>query len=601
MPPSAEYSGESPLRELLEIPSPGQCSEVRNVSESIQNSVHSTPVTLGVVGNAPNSLQQQAFEANPAPTALVQLNTLKIVQANEAFRALSSRAFSAEMSLASWLCDCQELLTTLRESSGEFPWALPIDLETPQGSEHFVCHCNLLNSIEPKTVVLALQNVSAQRRTNREAFRAANFDSLTNLPNRRLFDSELDRQIELAESEGTTLSLMFLDLDGFKEINDSLGHEAGDELLVQIAARLQKSLRKGDFIARLGGDEFAAINSSCSRFDAADTAERIISSIREPITVCGFPVKCSVSIGLASFPDEGKTGRELLHHADVAMYQAKRNKTGYSYFRAEDCERIQTRRNLRQELERLIAEDSEQIQLHFQPRINLRTGAISTVEALARWKHPERGYISPDLFISIAEETTLIHEFGKLILRRVCNQLLRWRSRDIDLRIALNLADKEFERSDIVEQFAETLENHQLPADAVEIEITENAAMRDIDRSVELLSHFKSLGAHIAIDDFGTGFTSLTSLKKLPADLIKIDHSFLRPVTDEESTESPDADIVRAIITLAESFHLQTVAEGVETEAQFRFLTKLGCDFAQGYFFNTPMPSADIERLILGY
>ena len=538
---------------------------------------------------------RQILDGIPLPAALVDLSGMEVLACNPSLRkmyAVDSQLRSTLLRLA----DNPLLKPWINATGNRALVRTRAELDIHQ--EKIVYECCWNQIAEPLVCLLTLSQYQPAGAQGAEFYYEANVDPLTNLPNRRAFDRELEKQLQLATAQQAPLSLMFLDLDGFKEINDSLGHEAGDELLIEVAQRLQKTLRKGDLIARLGGDEFAVININCDRYNAAETAERIIQAIRQPVRACGFPVTCSVSIGLAAFPDDGKSGQELLKHADVAMYQAKRNKSGFSCFRSEDYDRIRERFELRRELELLIANDSSKLELHYQPRVDLRNGSIITVEALARWNDPRRGYISPDVFIPIAQETTLIHKLGKLMLRRVCQQLLRWRSRNFNLRVAFNLADKEFEREDIVEQIAAILSNYDLPADLLEIEITENAAMRDIDRSVELLAHLKSLGVHVAVDDFGTGFTSLTCMKKLPADLIKIDKSFLLPLVDREAMDSPDADIVRAIVTLADSFHMGTVAEGVETESQFSFLRSLGCDFAQGYFFNMPMPPDDIERLL---
>jgi len=451
---------------------------------------------------------------------------------------------------------------------------------------------------ESNRAVLMIQDFTDRLQQESNAARLANYDSLTNLPNRRLFGSELERQLDFAKTEDQTLGVMFLDLDGFKEINDTLGHEAGDELLIQVASRLRKTLRKGDFIARLGGDEFAVINTNSSRFNTAETAQRLVEAIADPICVAGFPVTCSVSIGIASFPEDGEDGDKLLKLADFAMYEAKRNNKGFSCFRSEDSERIQTRFTLRKDLARAIELDSREIQLFFQPRINMETGTIMAVEALTRWNHPELGFVTPDEFFPIAEETTLIHSLGNLVLHRVCQQVRKWRDQDLNLPVAFNMSAKEMERPDILAQIEKTIKYYGVKGSWLEIEVTETASMKDISRSVAFMSRLKALGLQIAIDDFGTGYSSLTYLKKLPADAIKIDQSFIELLVEDVDFFSPDADIVRAIVTLAESFHMSTIAEGIETEKQYQFLRSLGCDFAQGYYFNPPMPVDELQKII---
>ena len=455
------------------------------------------------------------------------------------------------------------------------------------------------DGLDSERAVIVVQDITDRIQQEIEATQLANYDELTKLPNRRMFTSELERQVEIAiNEESCNLGVMFLDLDGFKEINDTLGHEAGDELLIEVAKRLRKALRKGDFISRLAGDEFAVINPNSNSFNTAETAQRLIDAISQPVTIAGFPVTCSVSIGLSAFPEDGDNGPELLRRADIAMYEAKRNRKGFSCFSAEDSKRIRDRVVLRKDLERALAEDSDEIQVYYQPRIDLRDNSIKVVEALTRWRHPERGFVSPDLFISIAEETTLIHSFGKRILEKVCKQLQSWHERGIELRVAFNLAAKELERFDIYQQIETALNKFQVQGKWLEIEITETASMKDIDRSVRFMSKLKTLGVHLAIDDFGTGYSSLTALKQLPADTIKIDQTFIQLLVEDVDFCSPDADIVKAIVTLADSFHMSTVAEGVETQAQSEYLTKLGCEFAQGYYYNPPMPPNSLESLL---
>ena len=565
------------------------------------------PASMPIVPDSPtpaDGLYQRLFALNQMPIVIVSLNDGWVIESNKSF----SQQFDLEPSRDQRVkfgerFNCEEERSGFETAIAELSHRI---------SESFTLSCRLRTSnsgtvdvlinadrLDEERAVLMIQDVTERLERENRATELANFDALTSLPNRRLFSTELERQVNEAAQQNNRLGVMFLDLDGFKEINDTLGHEAGDELLVQVANRLRQTLRKGDYIARLGGDEFAVINSNSSRFNTAETAQRLIDSIAKPISVGGFPVNCSVSIGISSFPDDGNQGTQLLKHADIAMYEAKRNRKGFSVFGPEEGERIRSRVEIRKELERAIHCKSDELTVYFQPRINLEDNSIRTVEALARWNHPTRGSISPEVFFSIAEETALIHQLGQLLLERVCKQIKQWESKGFQLCVAINLSAKELERSDIIKQMEAALEEHRVCGRQLEVEIPETASMKDITRSVRFMSRLKTLGVNVAIDDFGTGYSSLTYLKQLPADSIKIDQSFLMPLIDEVDFNSPDADIVRAIVTLANSFHMTTIAEGVETQLQYEFLKSLGCDFAQGFYFNAPMPASELENLIM--
>ncbi len=555
--------------------------------------------------SSPNvDLFQSLFERNQMAIAIVSSADLRVLKANDSFVKLLEIDDEAlnELELKPYLVTGDHKTKFLESvekirASEEKSFTLEHRYQTKRG--RILDAVTNGDGLDGDRIVIVVQDITDRIQQEIEATQLANYDELTKLPNRRMFTSELERQLEIALNEdSSSLGVMFLDLDGFKEINDTLGHEAGDELLIEVAKRLRKALRKGDFISRFAGDEFAVINCNSNSFNTAETAQRLIDAIAQPITISGFPVTCSVSIGLSAFPEDGNNGPELLRRADIAMYEAKRNRKGFSCFSAEDNKRIRDRVLLRNDLERALEEDSDEIQVYYQPRVNLSDNSIQVVEALARWRHPERGFVSPELFISIAEETTLIHSFGKCILDKVCRQLKSWHERGIELRVAFNLAAKELERFDIYQQIEAALNKYEVRGKWLEIEITETASMKDINRSVRFMSKLKTLGVHLAIDDFGTGYSSLTALKQLPADTIKIDQEFIQLLIEEVDFCSPDADIVRAIVTLADSFHMSTVAEGVETQAQAEFLAQLGCEFAQGYYYNPPMPPANLELLL---
>ena len=554
--------------------------------------------------SAGHDLFQSMFEQNQMAIAIVNMRDLEVHKANRSFGKLleiddkSLCKFSLVPFLVAGDTQVQFAKEMEKLRTGEVQsFTLEHRYQVKNGKIlDAVTNGDMLNQDQ---AVIVVQDITDRIQQEIRATQLANYDELTKLPNRRMFTSELERQVEIALNEETSsLGVMFLDLDGFKEINDTLGHEAGDELLVEVAKRLRKALRKGDFISRLAGDEFAVINPNSNSFNTAETAQRLIDAISQPVSIGGFPVTCSVSIGLSAFPEDGDNGPELLRRADIAMYEAKRNRKGFSCFSAEDNKRIRDRVLLRNDLERALSENSNEIQVYYQPRIDLSNNSIKVVEALARWRHPERGFVSPELFISIAEETTLIHNFGKRILEKVCKQLKTWHDQGLELRVAFNLAAKELERFDIYQQIETALSRHGVQGKWLEVEINETASMKDIDRSVRFMSKLKTLGVHLAIDDFGTGYSSLTALKQLPADTIKIDQEFIQLLVEDVDFCSPDADIVKAIVTLADSFHMSTVAEGVETQAQAEYLTQLGCEFAQGYYYNPPMPPAAIEELV---
>lgn len=414
-------------------------------------------------------------------------------------------------------------------------------------------------------------------------------DALTNLPNRRLFRDRTQQAVASAKRTGLPVSLMILDLDRFKEVNDTLGHHVGDLLLQQVATRLQGSLREGDTIARLGGDEFAILLPDiASELAAVQVADKIVKMLEEPFGIKGWSFDIDASIGIAVFPDHGQDVDSLMQRADVAMYLAKESRAGYELYSADRDRHSPRRLSLLGDLRRAI--DEGQLVLHYQPKADMRTGAIRGVEALLRWTHPEHGTIPPDEFISLAEHTGLIRPLTLFVLEQSLAQLRQWQDEGTDLGIAVNLSVRNLYDPSFAEEVERLLHKWDVRPGLVEFEITESVIMADPMRAMTVLTKLNEMGIGLSLDDFGVGYSSLAYLKRLPVTEIKIDRSFVMNITTDES----DALIVRSTIGLARSLGLRVVAEGVETEEAWARLVALGCDIAQGFYLCRPKPAAEI-------
>lgn len=414
----------------------------------------------------------------------------------------------------------------------------------------------------------------------------AHHDDLTGLPNRALFKERLTREIAFALREGRSLALLFIDLDRFKRVNDSLGHSAGDELLEQTAQRISGGIRESDTVARLGGDEFAIIVPNISGTRSVTTvAEHIVRSLSEPFLVGHQESYVSASIGIAICPADGRDSEELLRNADTAMYRAKDSGRGnFVYFEermnAEAVERMVLERDLRQALLH------NEFTLHYQPQLDLRTGRVSAVEALLRWNHPVRGLIAPATYISIAEETGLIEEIGRRVLVDACAQHAAWRAAGLrPPRIAVNVSVRQFHRGNLVQIVEETLRRTATPASALEIEVTESLFMDESANAAHMLGRLRKMGVRVAMDDFGTGYSSLSYLRRLQVDILKIDRTFITDMTDDFEARV----VAEAIVNLAHTLRKSVVAEGVETAEQLDLLRTWGCDMIQGYHFSRPL------------
>jgi diguanylate cyclase (GGDEF)-like protein len=465
-----------------------------------------------------------------------------------------------------------------------------------------------LRSGKPDELAARVESLSRALAESEERYRAlaaaiddklaqiANLDSLTGLPNRALFHRRLDEEISHATREGRGLAVLMMDVDGFKVVNDTLGHAAGDRLLEMIAQRVSRSVRGEDVVARVGGDELAAILVGVSEAQQAlAAANRVLAAVSMPIDLAGHEIFVGVSIGIAVYPEAGIDGDALQRAADQAMARAKRaGKNRCRVYSPEMSGAAPDRLTLESQLRRAIERD--QLVLHCQPKTKLVDGALAGFEVLIRWQHPERGLLPPGVFLGIAEESGIIVPMGVWALRRACMQSAAWvQAGRTPARVAVNVSMRQLEDGGFVEAVARTLEETGLPARLLEIEVTENAIMRDPDASARELAALRSLGVTIAVDDFGTGYSSLSYLQRLPIDLLKIDRSFVSAMEGPATT----LPLVQAIISMARALGLAVVAEGVETQRQLDLLRDLGCDEVQGFLIGRPIPCQDFaERWI---
>lgn len=439
-----------------------------------------------------------------------------------------------------------------------------------------------------------VQDITERRRYQEALERQANYDQLTGLPNRSLLGDRLRQAIFHADRHDSMMAVVFIDLDNFKYINDTLGHAAGDELLTEMAGRLSRHLRSADTVARQGGDEFVLVLNEHAHADSViSLLERVVEVIGQPLWLGGRELQVGASLGVALYPQDGTDGDTLLKHADVAMYAAKsRGKNNYQFFTPEFNHVASERMHL--EAAMRVGLEQGEFHVHFQPKVD-HLRRIVGVEALARWRHPEMGVISPDRFIPIAEECGLIVALTEVIARQAFAAARRWPTvRGRPLPVAVNLSPKVFLDAQIIERVDEWLRSTGLPPEQVELEITESVFLHDHQRALHILEAFKALGVTLAMDDFGTGYSALSYLRLFPLDTIKIDRSL---VEDLESREDV-AMIARAVVSLGKSLRKTVVAEGVENQAQFDFLRFQGCDEFQGYLFSRPISAEAFAQLL---
>lgn len=443
--------------------------------------------------------------------------------------------------------------------------------------------------------VCIMSDITFVKQAEEKLRNLANFDQLTGLPNRNLFHDRLEHALNLAQRDKHKVALLFLDLDRFKNINDSLGHAAGDQLLKDVAVRVKSTLREVDSISRLGGDEFTIIIEGINTLKEITTvAEKLLQKLNNPFNLSGTEVVVTPSVGISLFPDDGDDCETLLKCADTAMYHAKREgRNNFQFFADEMNHQVVERLNLETEMRRAL--ERNEFIVHYQPKFATSNSKIMGLEALVRWEHPDKGMISPGKFIPIAEETGLIIQLGHEVLRQACRQASTWLHSGLGgAKVAINLSAHQFRQTDLVEQIKQVLRDENLPPEYLELEITESTLMNNIESAISILLELKQLGLSLSLDDFGTGFSSLSYLKRLPIDALKIDRSFVSDVTED----ADDAAIVTTIIDLAHNLNISVIAEGVETEEQFRFLEEKGCQQIQGFLLGRPLPASETEKVL---
>jgi diguanylate cyclase (GGDEF)-like protein/PAS domain S-box-containing protein len=439
--------------------------------------------------------------------------------------------------------------------------------------------------------VVVFRDITGRRQTEEEIRYRANYDALTGLPNRNLLVERLSQELKLSRRENATVGLLFLDLDHFKEVNDTLGHEAGDLLLRQAATRMHDSIRETDTVGRLGGDEFVILLPHLNDAGAAALiADKVIAALGTRFDLDGHDAWVGASIGIVVFPGDGEDASELLRNADLAMYKAKEaGRNTYRFYKSSMTEYVLARRGLEMDLRRAV--ENGEFVLHYQPIVDLRDRRTVHLEALVRWRHPQRGLLTPGDFIPLAEETGLIAEIGEWVLHESCRQLAQWRAMGKTIDVAINVSGRQVPRDLPPEMIASALAAHGLPSSALMIEITETVLFNDSPPVRGWLNAVRELGIRLLIDDFGTGYSSLSYLKHFSLEALKIDKSFIDGLLDNKA----DQALVRAILAMAKGLGLPVVAEGVETEAQMEWLYAHGCEYAQGYLFARPVEAAELD------
>jgi diguanylate cyclase (GGDEF)-like protein len=467
-----------------------------------------------------------------------------------------------------------------RKDGSELPVEISLSpLETPEGI----------------IVSAVVRDITERKRYEERLEYQATHDGLTDLPNRNLLADRLYQALLNAHRYRRQVAVLFVDLDHFKFINDSLGHDMGDRLLKIVAERLTHCVRSNDTVARQGGDDFVIVLSGLEKAeDATMIAQKIQEAISGPINIDEHELEISCSIGISISPKDGEDGQALLKNADVAMYRAKeRGRNNFQFFTAELNERAVERMTMEKHLRRAL--DRDEFLLHYQPQVDLTTGRIVGMEALLRWQSPELGLVSPGRFIPLAEETGLIVSIGEWALKTACARNRAWQDAGLPpLPMAANLSARQFQNVDLVGTVARILRETGLDPCFLELEITESLVMQDVESASALLGELKGLGAQLSMDDFGTGYSSLSLLKRFPFDKLKIDISFVREIT----TDPDSAAIARTIIAMAHNLNLRVIAEGVETEGQLAYLRAHGCDEMQGFYFSRPVPAGDFEALL---
>ncbi len=480
----------------------------------------------------------------------------------------------------------------------------------PNGSEFTVnvqAEAVFDDQLKSLTIVGTAKDISERKRSEREIHRLAYYDSLTGLPNRVLFKDRVTQALAHARRYHTTLAVLFLDLDRFKVINDTLGHNVGDLLLKQVADRLADSIRHSDSVgrsvekgdthelARLGGDEFTVLLTNIRQVqDAGMVARRILETLARPFLIDGHEISVTISVGIAIFPTDGDSVDQLLKSSDIAMYHAKEQGRNNAQFYSATMnslatERLEVENDLRKSLER------HELLVYYQPQVDILTDRIVGVEALVRWRHPRRGMLMPAVFLPVAIEAGMIHKLDEEVLRMACRQNKAWQDAGYaPIRVSVNVSNSFFHGASLTSVIAKALAETTLDPEYLELELTESITMRHVETSITMLQELRAMGVRLSIDDFGTGYSSLSHLQRFPLNMLKIDQSFVHDVTRNEA----NASITRAIISLAHSMNLTVLAEGVETDEQLALLRGQGCDEVQGHFFGRPMVGEEFARLL---
>jgi diguanylate cyclase (GGDEF)-like protein len=463
-----------------------------------------------------------------------------------------------------------------------------------EGAQDFL----LKSEVDTHSLVRAIRYAEERKSVTLQIRYLAQHDSLTDLPNRSLFIENVKRAVTRCRRTNTFFAVIFIDLDNFKSVNDTLGHEAGDALLVTISKRIKSVIREEDAVGRLGGDEFAVlIEGITTETSLIKIAQNLLNAAKEPLTIADKVIHSTASLGIASYPSCASEATALIKCADLAMYKAKQNgRNGYSFY-SEDLQILaDDYANLKSDIYDALARN--EFELYYQPQVSASGHTITGVEALIRWHHPTKGFIPPDQFIPIAESLGLINDIGDWVIEEACGQLNIWLSSYSNLhqnfKVAINISAHQVRQIDLKEKLCRVLDNNKLPYELIELELTESALIDDIGRCTEKLGALKDLGIQLAIDDFGTGFASFRHLQQLPLQVLKIDKSFIDDICSSEKSYS----IVQAMIVMAHALEMGVVAEGVETIAQATLLQTLACDNLQGYYFWKPMPAKNIDQLL---
>lgn len=437
-------------------------------------------------------------------------------------------------------------------------------------------------------------DISECKEAEKKIYHLAHHDILTGLYNRTSFESMLEQAISHANRVNTALAVMFIDMDRFKVINDSLGHDVGDKLLQEVAQRLENSVRDTDFVARIGGDEFIVVLTDIEKMiSVAAIAEKIVNNLRQLYIIDSYDVNSSPSIGISMFPEDGYEVKTLMKNADIAMYHAKeQGRNNYQFFTEELNLSVQERLKIESNLKTALAEN--EFDLYYQPKIHAKTKKIIGVEALVHWSHPTYGLIEPNKFIPICEETGIIKQLGYSVINKACQQLKHWKAQGIFVTVSVNLSAKQLQEVNLVSRLQEIMSEHQIEKNELELEITETAAMQDTALSIRQMEQLNEMGIRLSIDDFGTGFSSLSYLKLFPIQVLKLDRAFVRDIPTDEN----DRAICAATISLAHKLGLKVVAEGIETLEQQAFLNNLDCDYFQGFLYSKPLPELSITQFI---